>query len=92
MDFSMALQHLKAGGLAQRAGWNGKKMFVYLVAGSTFQVNRAPLNKIFPEGTEINYCPHIDMRTADGKCVPWLASQTDILADDWIVVPSADQA
>lgn len=92
MDFSMTLQHLKAGGLAQRQGWNGKKMFIYLVPGSVFQVNRAPLNKIYPEGTTIDYCPHIDMKTADGKCVPWLASQTDILADDWLVAPSADEA
>ncbi|MNC03612.1 hypothetical protein D3C76_363190 [compost metagenome] len=83
MNFGQALETLKAGGLVQRAGWNGKNMFLYLVAGSKFTVSRAPLLGIFPEGTEIDYCPHIDMRTADGKCVPWLASQTDILADDW---------
>ncbi len=83
MNFGEALETLKAGGLVQRAGWNGKGMFLYLVAGSKFTVSRAPLLGIFPEGTEIDYCPHIDMRTADGKCVPWLASQTDILADDW---------
>jgi len=35
---------------------------------------------------EINYHPHIDMRTADGMIVPWLASQTDLLADDWDLV------
>jgi hypothetical protein len=83
MNFGQALETLKAGGLVQRAGWNGKGMFLYLVAGSKFTVSRAPLLGIFPEGTEIDYSPHIDMRTADGKCVPWLASQTDILADDW---------
>lgn len=86
MDFGKALSALKAGQLVARQGWNGKKMFLYLVSGSKFTVNRAPLLGIFPEGTEINYCPHIDMKTADGSCVPWLASQTDILADDWIVV------
>lgn len=42
---------------------------------------------IYPEGTEITYRAHLDMRTADGSCVPWVASQTDILADDWQVVP-----
>lgn len=86
MDFGKALSALKAGQLVARQGWNGKKMFLYLVSGSKFTVSRAPLLGIFPEGTEINYCPHIDMKTADGSCVPWLASQTDILADDWIVV------
>lgn len=83
MNFSEALEALKAGKLVARSGWNGKKMFLYLVQGSTFQVSRAPLLGIFPEGTTINYCPHIDMKTADGSCVPWLASQTDILAEDW---------
>lgn len=90
MNFSQALDCLKNGQLVQRKGWNGKKMFIYLVAGSQFQVNRAPLNVIFPEGTTINYCPHIDMKTADGKCVPWLASQTDILADDWQILDKTE--
>lgn len=83
MDFGDALKALRGGSRVTRAGWNGKDMFLYLVPGSTFQVNRPPLLGIYPEGTEINYLPHIDMRTVDGSCVPWLASQTDVLADDW---------
>lgn len=83
MNFGEALAILKAGGIVCREGWNGKGMFLFLVPGSTFNVNRLPLLGIYPEGTEINYCPHIDMRTADGKIVPWLASQTDMLAEDW---------
>ena len=51
-----------------------------------FTVNRKPLLGIYPEGTEINYHSHIDMKTADGMVVPWLASQTDMLADDWHIV------
>lgn len=85
MNFGEALDHIKTGNLVCRTGWNGKNMFVFLVNGSTFEVNRAPLNVIFPEGTEINYLPHIDMRCADGSIVPWLASQTDILAEDWMI-------
>jgi len=85
-DFSWALLHIKAGSKVAREGWNGKGMFIYLVPGSTFQVNRPPLLGIYPEGTTINYLSHIDMRTATGHCVPWLASQTDILADDWEVI------
>lgn len=81
--FGIALDILKNGGKVRRAGWNGKGMFLFLVPGSTFLVNRPPLLGIYPEGTEVNYCPHVDMRTADGKIVPWLASQTDILATDW---------
>jgi hypothetical protein len=83
LTFSEALAFLKDGYKLCRAGWNGKGMFVFLVPGSTFTVNRAPLLGIYPEGTFITYQPHIDMRTAQGTVVPWLASQSDLLADDW---------
>ena len=86
MTFGDALEALKKGLKVARSGWNGKSMFLFLVPGSTFKVNRAPLMGIYPEGTEITYCPHIDMKTADGKVVPWLCSQTDALAEDWCIV------
>ena len=86
MNFGSALQALKNGQKVAREGWNGKGMFLFLVPGSVFKVNRAPLLGIYPEGTEINYRPHIDMKTVDGGIVPWLASQTDVLAEDWCVV------
>lgn len=86
MNFSQALEAVKAGSKVAREGWNGKGMFVFLVPGSTFTVNRPPLLGIYPEGTVVNYHAHIDMRTADGQIVPWLASQTDLLTDDWLVV------
>ena len=85
-NFSEALARLKLGEKVARKGWNGKGMFIFLVPGSTFKVNRPPLLGIYPEGTEINYHAHVDMKTADNKVVPWLASQTDMLADDWTVV------
>lgn len=85
-DFSKALLHLKAGGRVAREGWNGKGMFLFLVPGSVFKVNRPPLLGIYPEGTEVHYHPHIDMKTAQGYVVPWLASQADLLAEDWIIV------
>jgi hypothetical protein len=72
-----------------RRSWNGKGQFIYLVDGSSFAVNRPRLLGIFPEGTEINYRPHIDIRTVDGSCVPWIASQSDLLADDWEVTEAA---
>ena len=61
-------------------------MFIFLVQGSEFIVNRPPLLGIYPEGTKIKYHAHVDMRTADGQVVPWLCSQTDMLAEDWEVV------
>lgn len=86
LNFGDALHMLKLGKKVARAGWNGKGMFLFLVPGSTFKVSRPPLLGIYPDGTEISYCPHIDMKTADGKVVPWLCSQTDALAEDWQVI------
>ena len=86
MSFSEALVAIKSGKKVARVNWNGKDMFLFLVHGSIFTVNRPPLLGIYPEGTIINYHAHIDMRTADGTIVPWLASQTDILANDWVEV------
>ena len=82
-DFAWALGRLKAGGRVSRSGWNGRGMFLYLVIGSRFAVNRPPLLGIYPEGTEIEYHAHIDMKTAQGYCVPWQASHADLLAEDW---------
>ena len=86
LNFGDALHMLKLGKKVTRAGWNGNGMFLFLVPGSTFKVSRPPLLGIYPDGTEISYCPHIDMKTADGKVVPWLCSQTDALAEDWQVI------
>lgn len=86
MDFGGAVVALKAGKRVAREGWNGKGMFLFLVPGSTFSVNRPPLLGIYPEGTVINYQSHIDMKTAQDTVVPWLASQSDVLAEDWVMV------
>lgn len=85
-DIGWAVKQMHNGEKVSRSGWNGKGMFLYLVPGSTFAVNRAPLLGIYLAGTEINYLPHVDMRTATGEIVPWLCSQTDLLATDWGVV------
>ena len=81
--FDEVVRGLKQGRRYQRAGWNGKGMFVFLVPGSTFKVNREPLLSILGEGTEVQYHGHVDMKTATGDIVPWLCSQTDLLAEDW---------
>ena len=85
-SFGLAVEAMKKGLKVARAGWNGSGMFAYLVDGSTFNVNRAPLLGIYPEGTEIRYRPHIDLRTADGSIATWSPSGSDALADDWYVV------
>lgn len=86
MDYSDALKLLKKGHIVAREGWNGKGMFIFLVPGSNFKPTREPLLGIFGENVEIKYHAHIDMKTADGMIVPWLCSQTDMLAEDWVLV------
>ena len=83
MEFGQVISGLKAGRRYARAGWNGKDMFIFLVPGSVFKVNREPLLTILGEGKEVEYHAHIDMKTAQGYVVPWLASQADMLANDW---------
>lgn len=84
--FDTALNMLREGKKLCRQGWNGKNMYIYLAVGSKFQVSRPPISKFVPEGTWVEYRPHIDMRCADGSFVPWVASQSDILAYDWSIV------
>ena len=85
MNFSDALKRIKLGERLFRKGWNGQNQFIFMVPGSTFEVNRKPLLGIYPRGKQINYLPHIDIVTVNGSVVPWLASQGDIFAEDWAV-------
>lgn len=88
MKFGEAIEALKQGEKVQRAGWNGKNMWLILVPGSPSikPVAGTPYsNAGITEPTNIN--PHIDMFTATGEMQPgWLASQTDMLAEDWQLV------
>jgi len=93
LNFGLAIEAMKKGMKVTRMGWNGKCMFIYLVEGTVVPVeklrgscaeavamsnNTAPVQDI---------CGHIDMLAADGSVVVgWLASQTDMLADDYIIV------
>lgn len=67
-DIGWAVDCLRSGERVRRAGWNGKGMWLAL------QV---------PDAHSKMTLPYIFMSTAQGDLVPWLASQTDILADDW---------
>lgn len=88
MTFGMAIEALKAGKKVSRAGWNGKGMWLGLVTPKDDE--RAPGKidyAIFGLAGAVGPClPWIGMRTADDKFVPWLASQTDMLAEDWELV------
>jgi hypothetical protein len=91
MDFGDALRALKAGKKVARAGWNGKGMWLIHVPG-TAAVQPREGSPYALAGIEVcDILPHIDMWTvnADGRraMLPgWLASQSDMLADDWTVI------
>ena len=89
MDFGMALIALKRGDCVARKGWNGKGMFLTLQPGSEVEGEKMRNEgaKNFYEGMKCKIAPHIDMKAADDTyVVGWLASQTDMLAEDWEIV------
>ena len=89
MNFSNALDLLKEGKKIARKNWNGKGMYLVFQKGYP---NGIPINANtagatgIPEGTICRFRPYIMMFTAQGDFVPWLASQSDMLADDWAIV------
>lgn len=72
MNFSDALTAIRNGGKAARAGWNGIGMWVALR---------------HPEPASHITNPYLYIHTVTGDEVPWVTSQTDILAEDWNVIP-----
>jgi hypothetical protein len=71
LTFGWAIEQLKLGKKVARKGWNGKGMFLGL--------------QIPDEHSKMNL-PYIYMSTVTGQLVPWLASQTDMLSEDWDLV------
>lgn len=63
-----AVKHLWNGDRVRRSGWNGKNMYVELQT---------------PDKDSKMTLPYVYLRTAQGDLVPWLCSQTDLLATDW---------
>ncbi|PLC44549.1 DUF2829 domain-containing protein [Ralstonia pickettii] len=83
LTFGAAIEALKQGKRTCRTGWNGKGMWLALVLGYDYnpQADRGTVHALGCEKL-----PWIGMKTADNKFVPWLASQTDVLAEDWQIL------
>ncbi|WP_408592047.1 DUF2829 domain-containing protein [Paracoccus marcusii] len=92
MSFGLAIEAMKAGQRVARAGWNGKGMWLALGGGnpatpaaSFWNLHTAAF--AVANGGTAPVLPYILMKTATGEILMgWLASQTDMLADDWQVV------
>lgn len=86
MNFGAAIVHMKDfGKKIARRGWNGKNMFLYYVPAASYppctQIAKDAFN-----GENVPYLAYIAMKTSTGAVVPWSASQTDVLANDWYIV------
>lgn len=91
MDFGSAIRWLKEGKRVARAGWNGKGMYLWLLPAAAVKAEwcKEPHLKqlAIDNGGEIEALGSIRMLTADKKVLTgWLASQTDMLSNDWELV------
>lgn len=84
MNFGQAIEALKQRKKVARKGWNGKGMFLYYVPSASYPPSTDIAKEAFG-GQDVPYGAYIAMKTAQGNVVPWLASQTDVLAEDWEV-------
>ncbi|MBT1138512.1 DUF2829 domain-containing protein [Lactiplantibacillus argentoratensis] len=88
MNFGEALEELKRGNCVARKGWNGKGIFIKLKKKETLNTPNNRFNEVMTH--DFIYIDTTGLRTNNPNApmdrVPWLASQTDMLADDWVVV------
>lgn len=93
-DIGYAIRELKSGNRVARAGWNGKGMWLSYSPGTTDLPAENFWSKhnaafAMASGGYANVLPCITMKTACGQILMgWLASQTDLLAEDWEVLPN----
>lgn len=81
MNFGQAIELLKEGKRVAREGWNGKGVFLFLATGREFVSEN--FGKALPEIIQDVIC----MKTAQNTiCIGWLASQADMLSEDWIEI------
>ncbi len=91
MNFGDAIKALKEGRKVARKGWNGKNMYLWLKPATIIKSEwcKDPMLKEIVDANngEAEALGTICMKTADNKILTgWLASQTDMLSEDWTVV------
>ena len=89
MSFGLAIEAAKKGKKISRRGWNGKGMYVIYRTGypEGIPCNKNTADAVgIPEGTLFKVRPYLQMKCVDDTFQMWLASQSDILADDWYIV------
>jgi hypothetical protein len=86
MSFGLAVEAMKQGFKVSRAGWNGKGMFLYFVGADHYMAKTEAAKNFYGENSMVPYRAYIAMKTVTNEVVPWVASQSDILENDWSIV------
>lgn len=90
MEFGQALTGLKHGSRASREGWNGKGMWVVMVGAGHYDVGARTVGLNVRKDAPPTLRPWLGLKAHNGDFVPWVASQSDILADDWVILEAED--
>jgi hypothetical protein len=80
-----AVKEMIDGKKVARAGWNGKGMFLYYVQANSYKATSPVAKAVWGEDALVPYQAYVAMKTAQDTVVPWLCSQSDLLATDWEV-------
>lgn len=83
-NFGTAIEKLKAGAKVTRTGWNGKDMFIYYVPAASYPAVTEVAKANF--GETVPYRAYFAIKPVDGQVGPWTITNTDALAEDWVVV------
>ena len=86
LSFGLAVEAMRMGYKVTRAGWNGKGMWLYLVGADYYPAKTDAAKSFYGENSMVPYRAYIAMKTVNNEVVPWVASQSDILESDWIIV------
>lgn len=86
MDFGLALQYLKQGHKIQRAGWNGKGLWVYMVTDKDFADYGTPLFRIGSPLYNYNLQDFMVIKYTNNTLSTWVPSIGDVMAVDWQVL------
>ena len=88
-DFGEAIKRLKNGKKVLRAGWNGKGMFLYYVPAASYPAMTPIAQEEWGDNGMVPYGAYVAIKTAQGNVVPWNASQSDMLSEDWCEIVNA---
>lgn len=86
LSFSQALEALETGNKLQRAGWNGKGLFVYLVPAAKYPAQTEAAKSYYGQNAMVPYNAYFAIKNVDETVSTWVPSVNDCLAKDWAIL------